>query len=60
MKNEFVRKTVLIGAFCFIYGLASVLLGAFLFQGTQDQPVYIISGIGLMIAACWFIFDQLC
>ena len=59
MENKHVRNTILFGAFCFVYGIASILIGYYLFPNTEDQLVYIVSGIGLILFDLWYILDQL-
>ena len=57
--NEFVRNTIIFGVFCILYGIVSILIGMYVFPGTQDQAVYVGAGILLEVFAVWYLYDQL-
>ena len=54
------QKNVMLFGVAVLMGIAYICIGLFVFQGgSEDQRVFVVSGIGLLVFCGWFLWDAL-
>ncbi len=59
MSKEFKRDTILFGTFGIVTGIVYILIGVFVYPRMEDQEVFVVMGIVLILFAIWYLYDQL-
>ena len=59
MNKEFKRETILFGTFGIVTGIVYILIGVFMYPRIEDQEVFTVMGIALVLFAIWYLYDQL-
>ena len=59
MKKKFKKNTFSCEMFTFAMGIVYILIGVYLYHGHEDQSVFIVAGIALMLISILFLLDRL-